>query len=74
MTTMDGRINIRTSDNRTCARTTSLIAIRKFRNVTHSHGWVSGKPTNSLTIQTQHTNMITRANNKVERRVYDITV
>jgi hypothetical protein len=41
MTTMDDRINMRTSDNTAYARTTSLIAISKFRNLTHFHSWVS---------------------------------
>jgi len=41
MTTMDDRINMRTSDNTAYARTTSLIAIRKFRNLTRFHSWVT---------------------------------
>ena len=35
---MDDRINMRTFDNTAYARTTSLIATRKFRNLAHSQG------------------------------------
>jgi hypothetical protein len=40
MITMYNQINMRTSDNTAYART-SLIAIRKFRNLTHFRGWIS---------------------------------
>jgi len=73
MTTMDDRINMRTSDNTAYVRTTSLIAIGKFRNLIHSHGWVSETHKFFNDINETH-EMIVYANSRVEREVYSIAV